>query len=371
VHWPAGIQAKGGIRHQYAHAIDMVPTVLDALDLEPPSAVRGVTQSPIEGVSFAHTFDDADAASNHHTQYFEMFAHRSLYHEGWRAVCPFPGASFAEAGIGFGMLELTEDTLRELDAAGWELYHVDVDPTETTNLADAERARLIEMIALWYAEAGKYNVLPLDSRSTMRFADQRPQITPARETYVYFPGTQVVPENVAAKVLNRAHTIIVDVEIADGDEGVLVCHGSNVGGYTLFVQNGSLHYVHNFVGAKELHVASQQPIDAGKRALRYEFGPSGPPDLMSGKGTPGTARLFVDAQQVGEAELDVTVPLALGIGGGLAVGRNPGSTISQMYSPPFAFTGAIHKVTVSLTGTSHHDADEATKAEARVAMARQ
>jgi arylsulfatase A-like enzyme len=371
VHWPAGIKAKGEVRNQYAHAIDMVPTVLDALDLEPPTAVRGVTQSPIEGLSFAHTFDGAGAPTKHHTQYFEMFAHRSLYHEGWRAVCPFPGTSFAEAGVGFGMLELTEDKLRELDATGWELYHVDVDPAETNNLAESERARLIEMIALWYAEAGKYNVLPLDSRGTMRFADERPQITPSRETYVYFPGTQVVPENVAAKVLNRAHTITVDVEIAHGDEGVLVCHGSNVGGYTLFVQNGSLHYVHNYVGAKELHVASQQPITAGKHALRYEFEPSGPPDLMNGKGTAGTAKLFVDGDQVREAELDVTVPLALGIGGGLAVARNPGSTISQMYSPPFPFTGRINTVTVSLTGTSHHDAEEAKKAEARVAMARQ
>ena len=137
------------------------------------------SQSPIEGVSFAHSFDDAAAKTKHHTQYFEMFAHRSLYHDGWRAVCPFPGTSFAEAGVSFGQLELSEDKLRELDATGWELYHVDVDPAETKDLAEQERAKLIEMIALWYAEAGKYNVLPLDSRGTMRFADPRPQIAAA------------------------------------------------------------------------------------------------------------------------------------------------------------------------------------------------
>lgn len=177
VHWPAGIAAKGELRHQYGHVIDMVLTVLEALGIDAPTAVRGITQSPIEGVSLAHTFADAEAPTEHRTQYFEMFAHQPIYHDGWRAVCPFPGTSFEEAGVAFGMLELGEDRLRELDATGWELYHVDVDPTETNDLAATERPKLIEMIALWYAEAGNYNVLPLDSRGTMRFADERPEIT--------------------------------------------------------------------------------------------------------------------------------------------------------------------------------------------------
>ena len=245
----------------------MVPTVLECTGHRSRRPqLRGVTQSPIEGVSFAHSFDDATAPARHHTQYFEMFAHRSIYHDGWRAVCPFPGTSFAEAGVSFGQLELTENKLRELDATGWELYNVQVDPAETNNLADRERAKLIEMIALWYTEAGKYNVLPLDSRGTMRFADERPQIASERDTYVYYPDTQAVPENVAAKVLNRAHTITVDAEVAAGDEGVLVCHGSNVGGYILFVQDGRLHYVHNYVGAEELRVSSDQPVPPGKHA---------------------------------------------------------------------------------------------------------
>src|SRR5262249_35567895 len=147
----AGILAKGEVRQQYAHAIDMVPTVMAAIGLEPPERVRGVTQSPIQGVSLAHTFDDARAPTLHHTQYFEMFAHRSIYHDGWRAVCPVPGPSFSEAKLGFGDLRLTEDKLRELDAQGWELYHVDEDYSETENVAAANRPKLIEMIALWYA----------------------------------------------------------------------------------------------------------------------------------------------------------------------------------------------------------------------------
>ncbi|MDH6245687.1 hypothetical protein [Mycobacterium sp. OTB74] len=371
MHWPAGIEAKGELRHQYGHVIDMVPTVLEALAVDPPAAVRGVTQSPIEGVSFAHTFDDAQAATKHHTQYFEMFAHRSLYHDGWRAVCPFPGPSFVEAGVSFGMLELKEDALRQLDATGWELYHVDVDPAETNNLADQERPRLIEMIALWYTEAGKYNVLPLDSRGTMRFADERPQISAARDTYVYRPGTQVVPENVAVKVLNRAHSITAEVELSDTDEGVVMCHGSNVGGYTLFIQDGLLHYVHNYVGVRELHLASQARVGAGRHTLRYEFEPTGAPDLQAGKGTPGHARLLIDGQVVAEADFPVTIPLAIGIGGGLVVGRNAGSPVTEMYSSPFGFTGTVDTVTISTAPGEHDDEEENKRAQARIAMSRQ
>ena len=134
VHWPKGIKAKGQIRTQFAHAIDMVPTVLECLGIDPPEQIRGVTQSPIEGVSFKHTFEDAKAASKHDTQYFEMFGHRSIYHNGWRAVCPYPGPSFAEAAVELGT-PITEDKLRELDAKHWELYNVEEDPAETRNLA--------------------------------------------------------------------------------------------------------------------------------------------------------------------------------------------------------------------------------------------
>ena len=269
------------------------------------------------------------------------------------------------------MLELSEDKLRELDATGWELYNVEVDPAETNNLAAQERAKLIEMIALWYTEAGKYNVLPLDSRGTMRFADERPQIAAERDTYVYFPRTQAVPENVAAKVLNRAHTITVDAEVKAGDEGVLACHGSNVGGYVFFVQDGTLHYVHNYVGAEELRVSSDQPVPPGKHSLSYEFEPTGAPDLKNGKGTPGIGKLFVDGELVAQADLAVTVPLALGLGSGFAVGRNPGSSVTEMYASPFPFTGRITKVTVDVSGRSDDDEDEVKESQARVAMARQ
>ena len=372
VHWPKGIKPKGELRHQYAHAIDMVPTVLEALEIEPPTVIRGVTQSPIEGVSFAHSFNDAKAPTKHHTQYFEMFAHRSIYNDGWRAVCPFPGTSFAEAGVSFGQLELTEDKLREIDANGWELYNVADDPAETNNLAGTNRAKLIEMIALWYVEAGKYNVLPLDSRGTARFADERPQLSKDRKTYVYYPDTQTVPENVAVKVLNRAHSLTAEVEVPKGGaQGVLVCHGSNAGGYSLFVKDNKLQYVHNYVGAQEFHVESGETVPEGKATLRYEFEPTGKPDIAHGKGTPGRARLFINGKQVGQTDFPVTVPLLLGLGGGLTVGRNPGSSVSKLYGPPFDFTGTIFKVTADVTGQSQVDASAERNEAAKRALMRQ
>jgi arylsulfatase A-like enzyme len=148
VHRPAGMTARGEVRQQYAHIIDMVPTVLDVLGLEPPTAIRGITQSPLHGVSFAHTFDDADAAARHHTQYFEMFGHRAIDHDGWRAVCPWPGPSFAEAGLPFGT-PITADTLAMLDADRWELYHAAEDFSENDDVAAQNRGKLIELIAQW------------------------------------------------------------------------------------------------------------------------------------------------------------------------------------------------------------------------------
>jgi arylsulfatase len=380
VHWPKGIKAKGEIRAQFAHAIDMVPTVLECLGIDPPEQIRGATQSPIEGVSFAHTFEDARAESKHHTQYFEMMSHRAIYHDDgspdgrgrWRAVCPIPGPSFAEAKMAFGEFALTEEKLRALDAKGWELYNLNDDPAETKNLADTHRDTLIEMIALWYAEAGKYKVFPLDSRGTARFAERRPQLAEDRKAYVYYPHTQAVPENVAVKTLNRAFSLTAEVEIPKGGaEGVIICHGSNVGGYTLFIKDRKLHYVHNYVGAEEFHVESKEEVPEGKVELRFEFEPTGQPDIAKGKGAPGRAQLYINGKFVGQTDFPVTVPLAIGIGGGLSVGRNPGAPVSQRYRSPFAFTGKIIKVTADVSGKMIQDQEEESKAHAKAMMARQ
>jgi arylsulfatase len=245
--WPKGIKARGEIRNQYCHIVDMVPTVLDALNIEPPVQIRGVTQSPLQGVSLKSSFDDGKAASLHITQYFEMFGHRAIYHDGWRAVCPWPGTSFAESGLQFGA-PIDYAKLIELDAKGWELYDLSKDFAETRNLAETQRDRLIAMIGMWYVEAGKYNVLPIDSRGTLRMGEERPQIAEARTKYVYYPGTQVVPAFAGPRLVNVPHSVSVHANVPKGGaEGVLFAMGANEGGFAFYVQNGKLTYGYNYV----------------------------------------------------------------------------------------------------------------------------
>src|SRR6476659_9790127 len=284
VSWPRGIKARGEVRSQYAHIIDMVPTVLELLGIEPPAAIRGVTQSPIQGVSLAHTLDDAEVASAHRTQYFEMMGHRSIYHDGWRAVCPWPGPSFAEAGVGFGQ-PISADKLTELDAGGWELYHVDEDFAETRDLAAEHRDRLIALIGLWYAEAGKYGVLPVDGSGVDRLLVEKPLVAVPRDRYVYMPTTQSIPFGAAPRVLNRPHSITASVDLPEGGaEGVLLCQGSAAVGYSLFVKDQRLHYVHNYVGRSLHSVSTPDPLPGGEHELRFEFEPTGEPDLAHGRG---------------------------------------------------------------------------------------
>ena len=372
VHWPKGIKKPGesahAVRARHRHGADRARRARD----------RGARADPRRdavadrGRQLRADLYGREGRERHKTQYFEMFAHRAIYHDGWRAVCPFPGPSFKEAKAFFGQLPLTEEKLRELDAKGWELYNVKEDPTETKNLASTHRDKLIEMIALWYVEAGKYNVLPLDSRGTARFADERPQLTKDRKTYVYYPDTQVVPENVAVKVLNRAHSFTAEVEIPkDGAEGVILCHGGNAGGYSLFVKDGKLHYVHNYVGAQEFHVESTQEVPKGKCKLRFEFEPTGKPDIAKGKGAPGRAQLYINGKLVGKATCPLRCRCCSASAADSRSGRNPGSAVSSLYQPPFEFTGRIFKVTADVSGKMIQDTEEEAKAHAKAAMARQ
>ena len=366
VHWPAGIKAKGEVRTQYGHAIDMVPTVLDAIGVAPPTHIRGVQQAPIEGVSMRHTFDDPAASSRRKTQYFEMLGHRSIYHDGWRAVCPWPGTSFAE-GRPFGT-PIPAETLTQLDATAWELYHVEEDWAENHNVAGEHRSKLIELIAQWYVEAGKYNVLPVDGRGTQRFAEERPVIALDRSRYVYFPGTQEVPPNAAPKLLNRPHTVQASVEIPDaGAEGVLVSQGGVDGGYSFYVKDGRLCYAYNYVAVEYFTIVSDEPVPSGTHVLGFEFTPTGEPDVMKGKGAPGTLRLFVDGRQIGEGHLPVTIPLTMGLASGVSVGADNGAPVTPDYPSPFRFTGTIQSVAYDVSGEHIVDAET----EIRVAMAHQ
>jgi arylsulfatase len=367
VHWSQGIEAKGEIRTQYAHAIDLMPTVLELLEIEPPTTIKGVTQSPIEGVSFAHTFNHSTAPTKHLTQYFEMMGHRSLYYDGWRAVCPWPGPSFTEAGQFFGEA-ISAETLTDLDTHHWELYHVASDFAENHNIAADNRPKLIEMIATWYIEAGKYNVLPVDGRGVQRFAEERPQIAVNRSRYVYYPDTQAIPAGSAVRVLNRPHSITADVEIPPGGaEGILLAHGGNDSGYSFYVQSGKLHWVHNYVGRSLYHVESGSSVPVGRHQLRFEFKVTGQPDLAKGKGTPGRGQLYIDEKLVGQIDVPVTTPLALGLTSGVTCGIAPGAPVTPDYEPPFKFTGKIYSVMVDVSGDLIQDRE----AEMRTIMARQ
>jgi arylsulfatase len=295
-----------------------------------------------------------------------MLGHRSIYKDGWRAVCPWPGPSFTEAGVGFGQ-PISAQTLTQLDKEGWELYHVAEDFAENHNVAAENHDKLSELVGTWYEEAEKYNVMPIDGSGLARLLGGKPQIAAPRNQYVYRSGTQSVPFFAGPRVLNRPHSITAQVEIPDGGaEGVLLSQGSSAGGYSFYIQDGRLHYVHNYLSRGLYSVHSDGELSAGKHELRFEFEPTGEPDLAAGKGAPGRLQLYVDGKLAGNAEAPVTVPFAINPGA-LTCGSNPGSAITPDYSSPFAFTGTIEQVTVDISGDLITD-DEA---ELRVALGRQ
>ena len=204
------------------------------------------------------------AETHHHTQYFEMLGHRAIYHDGWRAVCPWPGPSFTEAGKGFGE-PISAETLSTLDATGWELYHVAEDFAETHDVAADNRDKLIAMIGTWYVEAGKYQVMPIDGSGLARMVAEKPLIALPRDSYTYLPNTQSVPNFAAPKVLNRPHSITADVEIPDGGRRRRAAEpGNRRRRYSFYVQDGKLRYVHNYVGRQLLDVESEDIVPGGQ-----------------------------------------------------------------------------------------------------------
>ncbi len=359
VTWPGGIAARGEIREHYGHIVDMVPTVLDAIGIEAPASLRGVTQSPMEGVSLLSTFGDAKATEVHLTQYFEMLGHRSLYHDGWRAVCPWPGSSFAGSGRKFGD-EISAQMLDTLDASGWELYHVAEDFAEARDLAADEHDRLIAMIGMWYVEAGKYNVLPIDSRGTQRIALERPKVAADLERYRLYPGTQSIVAAAAPRTLNRPHSFTAEVVIPDGGaDGVLLSFGGNDGGFTFYVQDGKLCYLHNYLALDYFYVKAPDLLPSGSHFLSMQFEPTGKPDFRNGKGVPGKVTLLVDGAAVASSDLPYTVPIRLGQGGAMLVGQDSGAPVNPEYKPPFRYEGKLKRVIVDVSGEAvvDHEAE--------------
>jgi arylsulfatase len=262
---------------------------------------------------------------------------------------------------------ISAQALRELDDHGWELYRIADDPPENHDLAALHPDELAELIALWYIEAGRYDVLPIDANGLARLLAERPRLTKPTERYTYRPGTHTVPQFNGPRLTNRAHSITADVETSgQTTEGVLMCQGSAVGGWTFFVKDGRLHYSHNYVRRRVFTASSPEPLPAGRHQLRYEFEPTGEPEIFAGKGAAGRGQLYVDATLVAQIEMPYTTPVGFNPGG-LHCGANPGSPVVGEYAAPFHFTGRLHTVVIDVSGELITD----TEAEMATAMAHQ
>ncbi len=370
VSWPKGIQARGEMRTQYAHIIDLVPTVLEALGVEAPESIRGVSQAPIDGISFAHTFNEAAAPSNHHTQYFEMFGHRALYHDGWRAVCPWPGPNFTEAakkGRKFGS-PISNEVLVDIESHDWELYHIDEDYSETHNLAAEHRDKLIEMIGRWWAEAGKYQVLPIDGSALQRMNVERPTIARPRSKYVYYAGGSPVPFSATPKSYNRPWSITAEVVIPQGGaEGVLLAHGGRTGGYTLFVKDQKLRFLYNFLNRDKFWLTSNETCRRAKSSCATSSSRSASLTLPMGKACRRAASSTSTASWLPASTCPTRSWPCTGRRACLAAMTAASPVAAEEYTDEFRFTGTIKRVTIDLSGELIPD----TEADMKIAMTRQ
>ena len=353
ISWPAGLDARGEVRHQWAHAIDVAPTILDAIGIEPPASIRGVEQTPMHGTSLLDVLREPGTPEVHTTQYFEMFGHRSIYHEGWKAVCPYPGPSLAEGlerGHPLGT-RLTEALLDQLEDSDWELYHLAEDPTECHDVAADHPERLSELRDLWWAEAERYGALPIASASLDRFAARRPSIGRRRKVFELRPGGPPIPFAAAPGVQNRPHTITAYATVPDGGaEGVLLTNGNRHGGYALAVVDGRLTYVHNYLGVDRFVVTADVDVPTGPVALRVEVATQGGPRWAEGKGPAAEVALFHGDQQVGAGTLEHTVPGLFSIVGMSCGYAAYDSVDPSRWSKPFRFSGELDRVVLDVTG---------------------
>jgi arylsulfatase len=353
VSWPKGITARSEVRNQYLHAIDVMPTILEAIGIEPPTELKGVPQSPIAGVSFAYSFDDAAAPSRHTTQYFEMFAHRSIYHDGWKATCPYPGPSLAEGaqkGHPFGTA-LSEAILDDLEANDWELYNLTDDPAECFNVADRFPEKMEEMRQRWWGEAERHGVLPLAASGITRMFSRRPTIGAPRRIYELFPGGAPLSFSSVPRVNNRPHSITAYATVPDGVvNGVILSHGNRHGGYALYVVNNEVRFVHNYLSLQRFTVVADKPLPHGDVVVQMEFKPTGEPRFLEGYGVPATMTLYINGDVVGQLDIPYSVPSTFATTGMSCGWAFFDSVDPTAYEAPFAFMGDLHKVIIDVTG---------------------
>jgi arylsulfatase A-like enzyme len=358
VHWPGGFSARGEVRSQFHHVIDVAPTVLEAAGLPHPTTVDGVEQHPIEGVSMAYSFDGVHEADRRETQYFEMFCNRGIYHQGWTAVTRHstPWVIGAE-------LPAFEDDV-------WELYEPG-DWSQARDLAVEMPEKLAELQGVWLEEARKYNVLPLDDRRIERFnADLvgRPVLVKGN-SQLLFGGMGRLSENSILNIKNKSHAVTAEVIVPHGGaEGVIIAQGGAFAGWSLYAKEGKPTYCYNLLGLQRFKVSGKEAIPSGDHQVRMEFDYDG-----GGLGKGGTVTLYVDGDKVGEGRVEGTVPMIFSADETADIGSDTASPVSDDYGPTEnAFSGSVLWVQIDL-GEDAGDADHLITPEERlrVAMARQ
>jgi arylsulfatase len=340
VRWPRGIAARGEVRHQFAHAIDVLPTLLELIGVEPPAELEGRPQSSLEGTSFATLLHDAAASAPHVTQYFEMLGSRGIHHDGWKAVTFKPMGHLYGDGL---------DPAAPFEDDVWELYHVDDDLSECHDLAETEPEKLAELVELWWDQARRYKVLPLDNRPLAALeAPRRP--FHERSSATYYPFGAPIPEELAINVKNRSHRITATIEAPEGRalEGVILSIGTVLGGWSFQAYEGKLRYVFNFLGRDRFVITSDTVIEPGTHEVAFA--------LAAREDYSGTGRLFLDGAVVGEGEIAHLTPARYTItGAGMSCGWEQGPPIGNGYTAPFRFTGTLGPVHVVRNGASHRD----------------
>jgi arylsulfatase A-like enzyme len=353
ISWPGHIKDLGGIRTQFHHMIDIVPTILEATGIQAPEMVNGIAQKPIEGVSMAYTFDSANtkAPSKRDTQYFEMFGNRALYHDGWIAVTPPPQPPWL-----MGTAELPP-----LNQYKWELYNIADDYSENNDLAAQNPDKLKELQGLFMDEAKKYQVLPLDNSILERILTPRPSATAGRTEFTYSGEVSGLPDGNAPNLLTRSYSITAEVEIsAGGAEGMLNTLGGRFGGYGLYLLKGKPVFTYNLLALEKFRWEGPQALTPGKHTILFDFKYDGP-----GMAKGGTGVLSVDGKEVARKTIPHTIPAIMTIDESFDVGIDTRTGVDDNdYKPPFRFTGKLDKLTIKLGPSQMMAEDQKAKAEA-------
>jgi hypothetical protein len=360
VHWPNGIDDKGGTRNQFTHVIDLAPTVLEAAGISQPTIVNGVLQSPYEGTSMLYSFNDAEAPERHETQYFEMFCNRGIYHKGWSAVTKHRTP-----------WQMSGQAMPAFDDDVWELYDGNSDWTQSRDLSKEKPDKLHELQRLWLIEAVKYNVLPLDDRQIERInptSAGRPTLIKGN-SQLLFPGMGRLSENSVLDIKNKSFAVSSELEVPSGGaQGVIIAQGGRFGGWSLYAKDGRAKFHYNVLGIKAYDIEATESIPAGTTQVRMEFAYDG-----GGMGKGGDVTLYYDGEDVGKGRVDQTQGFIFSADETTDVGYESGTTVSPDYTAHTSrFNGKIDWVRIDL-GEDAKDADHYVEPDERfrIAMARQ